>query len=162
MTLGITPEINLEKILRLLSKRKIIRTKLLENDSVALSRNCLSWDSGADINWVFWLATGLVFSSPLLPIINPPDQHLYDDRPQLIASVATMTGGTPELRSDKSLTLMTFNIQHSNNGPTDQRINGPMDQWTNGTMDQWTNGPMVQWTNGPMDQWSHGPIVQWS
>ena len=53
MTLGITPEINLEKILRLLSKRKIILTKLLENDSVALSRNCLSWDPGADINWVF-------------------------------------------------------------------------------------------------------------
>ena len=77
---------------------KIIRTKLLENNSVALSRNCLSWDSGADINWVFWLATGLVFSSPLLPIINPPDQHLYDDRPQLIASVATMSQENLSLR----------------------------------------------------------------
>ena len=28
-----------------------------------------------------------------------------------------MTGGTPEVRSDKILTLMTFNIRHSNNGP---------------------------------------------
>ena len=37
-----------------------------------------------------------------------------------------MTGGTPEVRSDKSLTLLTFDIQ-------------PMDQWTNGPMDQWTN-----------------------
>ena len=53
-----------------------------------------------------------------------------------------MIGGTPEVRSDKSLTLMTFNIRHSNNGPMDQRTNGPMDQWTNGLMDQWTNGPM--------------------
>ena len=73
-----------------------------------------------------------------------------------------MTAGTLEERSDKSLTLMTFNIQHSTNGPMDQRTNGPMDQWTNGLMDQWTNGPMYQWTNGPMDQWSHGPIVQCS
>ena len=46
-----------------------------------------------------------------------------------------MTGGTPEVRSDKSLTLMTFNIQHSTNGPMDQQTNGPMDQWTNGLMD---------------------------
>ena len=49
-----------------------------------------------------------------------------------------MTGGTPEVSSGKSLTLMTYNIRHS------------------------TNGPMDQQTNGPMDQWSHGPIVQWS
>ena len=42
-----------------------------------------------------------------------------------------MTGGTPEVRSDKSLTLMTLNIQHSTNGPMDQRTNGPMDHWTN-------------------------------
>ena len=47
-----------------------------------------------------------------------------------------MTAGTPEVRSDKSLTLMTLNIQHSTNGPMDQRTNGPMDQWTNGLMDQ--------------------------
>ena len=53
-----------------------------------------------------------------------------------------MTGGTPEVRSDKRLTLMTFNIGHSINGPMDQRTNGPMDQWTNGQVDQWTNGPM--------------------
>ena len=53
-----------------------------------------------------------------------------------------MTGGTPEVRSDKRLTLMTFNIGHSINGPMDQRTKGPMDQWTNGQVDQWTNGPM--------------------
>ena len=58
-----------------------------------------------------------------------------------------MTGGTPEVRSDKSLTLVTFNIQHS--------TKGPMDQWTNGPMDQWINGPKDQWTN-------NGPIVDWS
>ena len=58
-----------------------------------------------------------------------------------------MTGGTLEVRSDKSLTLLTF---------------GPMDQWTNLIIDQWTNGPMVQWINGPLDQWSIGPMVQWT
>ena len=41
-----------------------------------------------------------------------------------------MTGGTPDVRFDKSLT------------------NGPMDQWTNGPIDQWINRPMDQWTNG--------------
>ena len=50
--------------------------------------------------------------------------------------VSKMIWGTPEVRSDKSLTL----------------TNGPMDQWTNGPMDQWANGPMDQWTNGPMDK----------
>ena len=38
-----------------------------------------------------------------------------------------MTGETPEVHSDKSLTLVTFNIRHSTNGPMDQRTNGPMD-----------------------------------
>ena len=57
----------------------------------------------------------------------------------LIISPLKMTGGTPEVRSDKSLTLLTF---------------GPMDQWINGLIEQLTNGQM--------DQWSHGPIVQWS
>ena len=38
-----------------------------------------------------------------------------------------MTGGSPEVRSDKSLTLKTFNIPHSTNGPMDQQTNGPMD-----------------------------------
>ena len=46
-----------------------------------------------------------------------------------ILPTAKMTGGTPEVRSDK--TLMTFNIQHSTNGPMDQRTNGPKDHWTN-------------------------------
>ena len=35
-----------------------------------------------------------------------------------------ITEGTPEVHSDKSLTLLTF---------------GAMDQWTNGPMEQWTN-----------------------
>ena len=62
----------------------------------------------------------------------------------------SMTGGTPEIRSDKSFTSLTF----------DQWSNGPMDQCTNGPMVQWFNGPMVQWTNGPMDQWTNGPRDQ--
>ena len=60
-----------------------------------------------------------------------------------LISIKKMTGGTPEVRSDKSLTLLTFNIWHS--------TNSPMDQWTIGPMDQWTNEPMDQWTNGPGD-----------
>ena len=55
-----------------------------------------------------------------------------------------MTRRAPEVRSDKSLTLLT-------NGPMGQWFNGPMVQWTNGPINQWSNGPMVQWTNGPMD-----------
>ena len=39
---------------------------------------------------------------------------------------------TPEVRSDKSLTLL--------------------DQWTNGLRDGWTNGPIDQWTNGLINQ----------
>ena len=71
-----------------------------------------------------------------------------------------MIGGTPVVRSDKSLTIMTLDILHSTNGPMDQWTNGPMDQWTNGPMDQCTNGPMDQWTNGLMDQWTNGPMDQ--
>ena len=56
----------------------------------------------------------------------------FTNFPTLTRNILKMTGGTPEERSDKSLTLLTF---------------GPMDQWTNGPMDQWTNGPMDQWTN---------------
>ena len=92
-----------------------------------------------------------------------------------------MTGGTLAVRSDKSLTLLafdiwfltfdiwhlTYDIWHSTNGPMDQRTDGPMDhgpmdQRTNGPMDQWTNGPMDQWTKGPMDQWTNGPMNQWT
>ena len=69
-----------------------------------------------------------------------------------------MTGGTPEVRSDKNLTLLTFDIQ-----PMDQWTNGAVEQWSNvlwsdKPKDQWTNGPMVQWTNGPKDQWTNGPM----
>ena len=70
----------------------------------------------------------------------------------MIVSNQKMTGGTPEVPSDKSLTLLTFNILHSTDGPMDQWTNGQMDKWTNGPMNQCTNGPMTQWTNGPMDQ----------
>ena len=51
-----------------------------------------------------------------------------------------MTGGTPEVRSDKSLTLLTF---------------GLMDQWINGPMDQWTNGPMDRCTDGYRYRYGH-------
>ena len=54
-----------------------------------------------------------------------------------------MTGGTPEVRSDKSLTKLTLDICHS--------TNGPMDQGTNGPLDRWTNEPTVQWNDGPID-----------
>ena len=77
-----------------------------------------------------------------------------------------MTGGTPEVHSDKRLTLLTldiwfltFEIWHMAFyiQPTDQYTNGPMDQWTNGPkdngpMDHWTNGPIVKWSNRLMDQ----------
>ena len=57
-----------------------------------------------------------------------------------------MTGGPPEVRSEKLLSLMPFDFQ-------------PIDQWTNGQMDQWSNGPMDQWTTGSIDQWSNGQKV---
>ena len=37
-----------------------------------------------------------------------------------LSNKGKMIGGTPEVRSDKSLTLLTFNIWHSTNGPMDQ------------------------------------------
>ena len=71
-----------------------------------------------------------------------------------------MTGGTLEVSSDISLTLLTFEIRFLTFDiqPMDQWTNGTMEQWTNGPMDQWTNGPMDQWTNGSMDQWLNGPM----
>ena len=81
----------------------------------------------------------------------------------LVNFKSKMTGGAPEVRSDKSLTLLTFDIRHQTkamdqwtNGPM---TNGPMDQWANWPMGQWTNGPMDQWTNGLMDQWTYVPMV---
>ena len=47
-----------------------------------------------------------------------------------------MSGGTPEVRSHKSLTILTLDILHSTNGPMEQWTTGPLDQWTNGTMAQ--------------------------
>ena len=49
-----------------------------------------------------------------------------------------MTGGTLEIRSDKSLTLLTFDIQ-------------PMDQWTNGPMEQWNTQHSISilWQDSP-------------
>ena len=81
-----------------------------------------------------------------------------------------MTGGAPEARSDKSLTLLTFGIWHLmfdiwhityDIQPMDLWTNGPMDQWTNGPMDIWTNVPMDQGTNGPMDQWTKDMEYGW-
>ena len=67
--------------------------------------------------------------------------------------VLKMTGGAPEVRSDKSLTLLTFCIRHSTIDTFHLTFDiQPMDQWTNGRMVLWTNGPMDQWSNGPMDQ----------
>ena len=78
-----------------------------------------------------------------------------------------VTGGTPEVRTNKKFTLLTFDIWyliyfvhdiwhfwivHSTNGPMYQLTDGPMHQWTNAPMEQWTNGPMDEWTSGPMDQ----------
>ena len=54
-----------------------------------------------------------------------------------------MTGGAPEIRSDKSLLLLTFGILYLT-----------FDFW-NLTFNQWTNGPMDQWTNGLTDQWTN-------
>jgi len=41
-----------------------------------------------------------------------------------------MTGGNPEVRFDKRLTLLTFTFDIQ-----------PLDQWSNGLMVQWTHGP---------------------
>ena len=91
--------------------------------------------------------------------------------PFWVLTILKMTGGSPEVRSNKNLTFidisylifyilhLTYDILHSSNRPMDQWANGPMDQWTNGPTDQWTNGPIDQWTNGPVDQWTNGPMV---
>ena len=89
-----------------------------------------------------------------------------------------MTGGTPEVRSDKSLALLTFHIWYFTfyishltfdilhltyeiwHFTSNQWTNGTIDQWTHWSMDQWTNGPMDQWTNGPINQWTNGPMDQ--
>ena len=96
-----------------------------------------------------------------------------------------MTGVTPEVRSDKSLTFVTFDILHSTNRPMDQWTNGPVDQWSSGPMDQWTNVDSIvvplfsnpihksklhwdeqacldQWTDGSLDQWTNRPMDQWT
>ena len=62
-----------------------------------------------------------------------------------------MTGGAPEVRSDISLTLLTYDIVIFT------FYIQPMDQWSNESLDQlpidhFTNRPMDQWTNGPRDQ----------
>ena len=59
------------------------------------------------------------------------------------SSNAKMTGGTREVRSDKSLTFLTFDIWQWSYGPVVQWTNGPMDQWTQEIKDQWSNGPIV-------------------
>ena len=46
-----------------------------------------------------------------------------------------MTRGTPEVHSNKNLTLLTFDISF---------LTFDISQWTNGPMDQWTKD---QWSN---------------
>ena len=61
--------------------------------------------------------------------LAPVDCRLLrgEKSPKLPEKYEKITGGTPEVRSDKSLTFVTFNIRHSTYGPMDQRTNGPMD-----------------------------------
>ena len=73
-----------------------------------------------------------------------------------------MTGGTPEVRSDKSLSFLPFDIWQWSYGPVVQWSYGLPDQWTNGPMDPGTKGPMVQWTNSLMDHWTNGTLDQWN
>ena len=90
---------------------------------------------------------------------NFPSPWVPEPRPCLVK----MTGGAPEVGSDKSLTLLNFGLRHLIfdilHLTFNQWTNGPMGRWTDGPMDQWTNGPMVQWSNGPMDQWSNGLVT---
>ena len=96
--------------------------------------NCVStWEGSGQLHKHFALLLHCrCCHRPWSTTMSGPGTHLL---------VKKMTGGTPEVRSDKSLTLLTW-------------TNGPMDQRTNGPMDQWSNGPMDRWTNGQMDQWS--------
>ena len=57
---------------------------------------------------------------------NVRDQN-YPDFVSTLMPKIKMTGGTPEVRSDKSLILLTFNNWHATNGPMNQRTIGPMD-----------------------------------
>ena len=57
---------------------------------------------------------------------NVRDQN-YPDFVSTLMSKIKMIGGTPEVRSDKSLILLTFNNWHATNGPMNQRTIGPMD-----------------------------------
>ena len=69
----------------------------------------------------------------VMPLINLINQMQLMHLVCLTYAPATkITGGTPDVRFDKSLT----------NGPMDQSTSGPMDQWTNGPRDQWTNGTL--------------------
>ena len=88
------------------------------------------------------------------------------------------TGGTPEVRFDKSLTLLTFDIWYLTfdfwhltfdiwhltfdiwHSTFNKWTNGPKDQWNNGSTDRWADWQMVQWTSGPIGTWSNGPIKQ--
>ena len=54
-------------------------------------------------------------------------------------SKSKMTGGTPEVRSDKSLTLLTF---------------GPMDQWINGILEHWNIETLKHLNIGKLEHWN--------
>ena len=68
-----------------------------------------------------------------------------------------MTGGTLEVRSDKILSFLTFDIQ-----PMDQWTKGSTDQWTNDQLYHWSIVSLVHWSIGPLVPWSIGPLVHWS
>ena len=56
-----------------------------------------------------------------------------------------MTGVAPEVRSDKSLALLTFDVQFFTFYILHMTFDiKPMDRWTNGPMDQLTNALVDQ------------------
>ena len=76
------------------------------------------------------LGTNFLRQAPPRSIPTPPGEHLSNTQCQKMLESTTyslsdnlkskMTGGTPKVRSDKSLSLLTSNIWHSTNGPMDQ------------------------------------------
>ena len=104
-------------------------------------------DPWIDLLPAWWWKEGP--ATPGFPLLWPPclpSHQTWSVRNIELLNTIKMTRGTPEVRSDKSLTLLTFDIWFLT-----------IDIW-HLTFNQWTNGPIVQWTNGPMDQWTNGPM----
>ena len=67
--------------------------------------------------------TKLILLDLSLEVIWNFEKQIWDFRDNKmlhITKMAKMTGGTPEVRSVKRLTLLTFNIWHSTKGPMNQ------------------------------------------